>query len=264
MKLSLTTTASTSRKSGSDAGSRRDAPPHRTHKYQEIKAALMRDILAGRYPPGSCLPSENELMRAFGVSRVTVRMALDQLRDAELVESFRGKGYFVRNLKAVQDLGRLQGFGEIMAPLGVAARSDVLSGGIVPASAEVAQALALERGARVVKIERLRIAADVVMSMDVSFFPLEIGQALLGMDLATVDIFKLIETSLGIEIAFADITMDVIAPDDCIRKRLGVKEGERLIRIERLTYDIHRRPIDFEYLYGRPETHQFKLRAARW
>ncbi|MGQ9372059.1 GntR family transcriptional regulator [Azospirillum sp. ST 5-10] len=236
----------------------------RMPKYLQIKAALMSDICAGRFPPGSCLPSENDLANSFQASRVTVRMALDCLREAELVQSHQGKGYFVRNLKAVQDLGRLQGFGEIMAPLGVAARSEVLSAATVAAPPEAAAALALERGAPVVKIERLRIAADVAMSMDVSYFPPAIGEVLLGLDLANVDVFTLIETRLGIEIGFADITMDVVAADETVRARLGVPPGERLIRIERLTHEVGGRPIDFEYLYGRPETHRFKLRAARW
>jgi GntR family transcriptional regulator len=241
-----------------------DPAEGRMPKYKALRDELMRDILSGAYPPGSYLPSENKLVEKYGVSRVTVRLALDLLRDAELVDGHRGKGHLVRNLKAIQDLGRLQGFGEIMAPLGVGTRSQVLSAGEVEAPSEVAQALRLERGARVVRIERLRIAANVTMSMDVSFFPLEIGAQLLKLDLANVDIFKLIETSLGIEISFADIVMDVVAPHKQMRGHLALGPDERLIRIERLSHDMNCRPIDFEYLYARPESHRFKLRVPRW
>ncbi|WP_246226259.1 GntR family transcriptional regulator [Chelativorans xinjiangense] len=236
----------------------------RVPKYRKVKDELMRGILAGEYRPGTCLPSENELAKRFGVSRVTVRMALDLLREAQLVDGHQGKGHVVRNLQATQDLGRLQGFGEIMAPLGVVTRSQVLSAGRIKAPPEVAQALQLERGAPVIKIERLRIAANVTMSMDVSFFPLEIGESLLGLDLANVDIFKLIETSLSVEIGFADIVMDVVLPEPKVRDQLGLDAGEKLIRIERLTYDQRCRPIDFEYLFGRAESHRFKLRVPRW
>lgn len=237
---------------------------HRTPKYKEVRAALMRGIVSGQHPPGSFLPSESELVRRFGVSRVTIRQALDLLRDADLVESYQGKGYCVREIKAIQDLGRLQGFGEIMAPMGVEARSEVLNAQKVPVPSEVAAALQLERGSEVIKLERLRIAADVTMSMDVSYFPLDIGEALLRLDLAHVDVFTLIEKSLGIEIGFADIVMDIVPAGKSVQKHLNTASEERLIRIERLTYDTKSRPIDFEYLYGRPETHQFKLRAARW
>jgi GntR family transcriptional regulator len=246
--------------------SRRPDAKHvdRVPKYKQVRDELMRAIVAGEYPPGSCLPSEHELVRRFGVSRVTVRMALDLLRDINLVYGHQGKGHVVRNLQAIQDLGRLQGFGEIMASLGVATRSKVLSTTRVEAPPEVAQSIRLDRDAQVVKIERLRIAAGVTMSMDVSYFPLAIGEPLLDLDLANVDIFRLIETALGIEIGFADIVMDVIEPRGIVRKQLGLGAGEKVIRIERLTYDTRCRPIDFEYLYGRAEAHQFKLRVARW
>ncbi len=236
----------------------------RKPKYKEIRDELMRSILAGQYQPGDYLPSESELSKRFSVSRVTVRMALDLLRDAEQIGAHQGKGYFVRDLKAVQDLGRLQGFGEIMAPLGVVTRSEVLNAQKIAAPPEVAVALQLERGNTVIKIERLRIAANVTMSMDVSFFPPEIGEALLELDLAHFDVFKLIETKLGVEIGFADIVMDSVLPEESVRNHLKTADDERLIRIERLTYDTRGKPIDFEYLFGRPETHQFRLRVPRW
>jgi GntR family transcriptional regulator len=236
----------------------------RTPKYKMVRNELMRDILSGAYPPGSYLPSENKLVEKYRVSRVTVRLALDLLRDADLVDGHQGKGHMVRNLKAVQDLGRLQGFGEIMAPLGVTTHSKVLSAGEVEAPPEVAQALQLERGAPVIRIERLRIAANVTMSMDVSFFPLDIGAPLLKLDLAHVDIFKLIETSLGIEIGFADIVMEVVVPHERVCRHLSLGPDEQFIRIERLSHDMQCRPIDFEYLFGRPESHQFRLRVPRW
>lgn len=245
---------------------RRSAPQQidRVPKYRKIKDELMRGILSGDYSPGSCLPSESELVKRFGVSRVTIRTALDLLSEAQLVDGHQGKGHVVRNLTAIQDLGRLQGFGEIMAPLGVAARSQVLGATQVKAPPDVAQALQLERGAPVIRIERLRIAANLAMSMDISFFPLDIGEPLLGLDLANVDIFKLIESSLGVEIGFADIVMDVVAPEQAVRDQLGLGANETLIRIERLTYDPRCRPIDFEYLFGRADAHRFKLRVPRW
>ncbi|WP_417672029.1 GntR family transcriptional regulator [Roseibium sp.] len=233
-------------------------------KYQEIGHSLMQSILSGEYPAGSYLPSESALMRAFGVSRVTIRLALDVLRDANLVVGHQGKGYFIRNLQAVQDLGRLQGFGELMAPLGVETRSEVLSSEFVSAPAAVAAALNLKRNAEVVKIRRLRIAADETMSLDVSYFPPDIGAALLEQDLAHVDVFRLIETKLGIEIGFADISMTVVPAESDARKQLNIQPGDNVIRIERLTFNASGHPIDFEYLYVRPESYQFKVRVPRW
>lgn len=247
--------------------SRTKAP--RVPKYLELKEWLLRGMLDGRFRPGTALPSENELSQQFQVSRITVRQALDLLRAGGLVSSHQGKGYFVRNISAMQDLGRLQGFGEMMEPLGVDTRSQVLSAAVVEAPAKVARALNVKRGDGVVKIERLRIAAGVTLSVDLSYFPLDVGRPLLDLDLQRVDIFKLIETDLGIEIGFADITMSVVeagvelcAPVPAVD--LPFTPGAPVIHIERLTYAMDGRPIDFESLYAPAGSHRFKARIPRW
>ncbi|MCX2720948.1 GntR family transcriptional regulator [Roseibium salinum] len=248
----------------SEGGRQLAGTSSRPPKYQEIGTTLMEAILSGDYPPGSYLPSESALMKRFGVSRVTIRLALNVLRDASLIVGHQGKGYFVCTLQAVQDLGRLQGFGELMAPLGVETRSEVLSGEVVPAPAAAAAALNLKRGVDLVKIRRVRIAAGEAMSIDVSYFPLSIGRKLLDMDLAHADIFTLIETRIGIEIGFADITMTVVPADADVGRLLNVKAGDGVIRTERLTHDASGQPIDYEYLFVRPDCHQFKIRVPRW
>ena len=236
----------------------------RLPKYLELKNWLQAGILEGRFVAGSCLPSENELSQRFEISRITVRQALHLLVECGLVTSHQGKGHVVRSLRAVQNLGRLQGFGEMMEPMGVAAHSRVLDAAVVAAPAEVARALRIKRGDPVVKIERLRIAASVTMSMDISYFPPDIGNALMELDLQHVDVFKLIETRLGIPIGFADITMSIVPASEAVRAHMPLAPGEPVIHIERLTHTIDCRPIDFEMLYATPDSHSFKVRIPRW
>ncbi len=249
----------------SDApAARSSAPKLRVPKYLELKEWLLRGVLEGRFRPGDALPSENELAQRFAVSRITVRQALDLLRESGLVTAHQGKGYFVRAISAMQDLGRLQGFGEMMEPLGIATRSEVLGAAVVEAPAAVARAFGARRGEEVVRIERLRIAASITMSVDLSYFPLDVGRPLLGLDLQRVDIFKLIETDLGIEIGFADITMSVVEADADLCAHLPLKPGAPVIHIERLTHAMDGRPIDFENLYAPAGNHRFKARIPRW
>ncbi|MEV8635601.1 GntR family transcriptional regulator [Streptosporangium sp. NPDC051023] len=65
-------------------------------KYAQLVQALQRRIESGDYPPGSLLPSENQLINEFGVSRPTVVAALRVLREQGWIESQQGKGRFVR------------------------------------------------------------------------------------------------------------------------------------------------------------------------
>jgi GntR family transcriptional regulator len=232
-------------------------------KYIRIRDWLMDRILSLDLKRGDKLPSENDLVRQFEASRVTVRQALEALRAEGIVESQHGKGWFLRRIRAVQNLGRLQSFGEMLAPMGVRGRSTVLDRGECAAPKAVAKAFAMSEDTTVVRIARLRIAGAGVMSYDVSYFPVDIGRRLLREDLARQDIFVLFEHTLGIRLGFADVTIEVVAAEDEPAKRLKVAPTTPIFRLTRLTHDSRGVPIDFEYVYGLPDAHQFTVRVPR-
>ena len=94
--------------------------------YYQIREVLREQIAEGSYAPHERLPSESELIESFGVSRITVRQALRDLQKEGLVFTIQGKGSFVTKPKAVQELTRLQGFGEAMSQKGYETYSRVL------------------------------------------------------------------------------------------------------------------------------------------
>lgn len=232
-------------------------------KYLRIRDWLMDRILSSSLAPGDKLPSESDLTRQFDVSRVTVRQALEALRDDGIIESRHGRGWFLRRLCAVQNLGRLQGFGEMLAPMGVEARSEVLDLAEVPAPEPVAAAFDLPKGSAVMQIARLRIASGRVMSYDLSYFTRDVGSRLQEHDLARKDIFALLERALDIQLGFADVTIEIGPAEDMPARRLGIASGTPIFKLTRLTHDLRGFPVDFEYIYGLPETHQFKVRVPR-
>ena len=86
--------------------------------YARVENALAAEIAAGGLPPGSQLPPEDGLIARFGVSRTTVRKAIEHLVARGLVEIRRGRGTFVAEPKLTQPLTGLSGFVEDMAALG--------------------------------------------------------------------------------------------------------------------------------------------------
>ncbi len=100
--------------------------------HTQIRETLRRRILDGTYAPHSQMPSEAQMMEAFSVSRITIRQALGDLQKEGLIFKVAGKGSFVAKPKAFQNLSRLQGFGEAMAPAGYETFSQVLSARPVP------------------------------------------------------------------------------------------------------------------------------------
>jgi GntR family transcriptional regulator len=241
----------------------RAAARSRAPKYAVIRDWLAKRIAAGDFSAGQQLPSEHEIMQRFTVSRVTARQALDTLKKCGQIESRHGKGYFVRRPQAVARLERLQSFGEMMAPLAISTRSNVIELMEVPATREVAEALRLEARTPVTRIVRQRIAGEATLSLDISFFPVDVGRKLVQLDLQKEDVFILLERKLGFELGYADLTIDVVEVDPRHARFVGAAPGESVLRIQRLTIDNNGRPIDYERLYARFDAMKFKVRVPR-
>jgi GntR family transcriptional regulator len=118
-------------------------------------------------------------------------------------------------------------------------------------------------GGHVVRIARLRLAGGRVMSYDLSYFPLEIGRRLREQDLVGQDIFVLLECALDMPLGFADVTIEVAPAEDEPAECLRIAPSTPIFKMTRLTHDRHGKPIDFEYVYGLPESHLFKVRVPR-
>lgn len=233
-------------------------------KYIAIRNWLLDRIVSGEIQRGEQLPSEHAIMELFEVSRVTVRQALDELKAMKLVEARRGKGYFASRLHAVQNLERLQSFGEVMAPLKLETRSDVIELLIVAADAEVAEYLRINRDDAAVRLARTRIAGGSVVSLDISYYPEHIGKKLMHLDLSHEDVFHLMERQLSIELGYADVILTAVPVAKRHAEYLQVKEGEEVMQLRRIVYDDSGVPVAYERLYSRLDTLEFRARIPRW
>lgn len=230
--------------------------------YVQIRDNLRRQILDGSYEVHERLPSENEMMNTFGVSRITIRQALRDLHNEGLVFSAQGKGTFVSKPKAVQNVQRLEGFGEAMAAQGYEASARVLSIQQMKAPKAVVAALDLQPGEDVVEVKRVRYLNRSPVCIDHSYFPMDIGRKMFSLDLSG-DIFPLLENFFGIPLGGADIGLDAILADEEAQQYLNLKAGEAILRVERLTHDQEGRPIDFEYLCYRGDSYKYQFRIDR-
>ncbi len=86
--------------------------------YLQIKENLEDGIRSGKYPLDSKLPSENELCKAFNVSRITIRKALDLLENKGIIHSIHGKGTFVKANVIDSDLQKISSFGATLQQMG--------------------------------------------------------------------------------------------------------------------------------------------------
>jgi GntR family transcriptional regulator len=231
--------------------------------YVQIKDTLRARILDGTYAPHSRMPSEHELCAMFDVSRITVRQALGDLQKEGLLFKLHGKGTFVSKPKAFQNVTSLQGFAEAMSSMGYEIVNQLRSLRTVKADRHLATKLNVPEGAPLVEIHRVRLLNREPVSLEQTWVPEALGKRLAGADLATRDIFLILENDCGVSLGHADLTVDAVLADAASAEALRVAPGAPLLRIERLTHDRDGKPVDYEFLYFRSDTFQYRFRVDR-
>jgi GntR family transcriptional regulator len=141
--------------------------------YMQLARKLGQSIRDGRYKPDEALPSERVLAERLDVSRVTARSAIDQLVEQGLIIRRRGSGNYIAP-RFEQPLSHLTSFSEELRRRGYTPSSRWLQRSIVLAKIDEQMSLGLSSGAKVARLERLRLADDVVMAFEVSVLPQQV------------------------------------------------------------------------------------------
>lgn len=231
--------------------------------YMQIKEALRAKILDGTYAAHERLPSEREMIDAFGVSRITVRQAMNDLQKEGLLFKVHGKGTFVAMPSVSQELTHLQGFGEAMRLQGHETHSEVFGLSTVKASSLACLKLGIAEGSAVTEIKRVRYLNRDPVSIDYSWVRHETGSRLSEKNLREKDLFSLLENELHQPLHSADIEIEATSASNEVAMRLHVSNGSPILRIERLTFAAENRPLVFEYLHYPAERFKYKMKIMR-
>ncbi|MGW7367077.1 GntR family transcriptional regulator [Streptomyces sp. NPDC054841] len=218
----------------------------RADQARQLADLLRHQIIAGGFPDG-VLPHEGSIGRAYGASRNTVRQALDLLRGEQLVDRVPGLGTVVVCRKYRHGLNRLQGLAETLHEHG-AVTNEVRTVGPVPAPAPVAARLRVPEHSDVLYIERLRLLGGLPLSLDLTYIPMDIGTELIGCDLESTDVFRLLEALTGQPLGTAEITLEAVNADAHSAAVLRAPRGAAVLMLERLTHLADGRPVDLEFI----------------
>ena len=208
--------------------------------YIAIERALREDI--ARMQPGDALPTESQLCERFGVSRMTARAGVARLVDQGLLYRTRGKGTFVAQPHVHRQAGRLRSFTQDMLARGLRPSSRILEIAQEAAPPDVAAALRLPDGARVILIRRERLADERPMALERTLLPPACA-AVLGADLERGSLHEAL-AAIGHEPTMA---RGAIAPQAATIEdaaAFDVPVGEPLLVETRLVYDAEDTPIE--------------------
>lgn len=210
---------------------------------QQLEAAIEQGVLA----PGSLLGNEIELAGRLGLSRPTVRQAIQSLVDKGLLVRRRGVGTQVVHSQVKRPL-ELSSLYDDLEAAGQKPATRVLRQGVEPATAQVAAALGVPEGTEVLYVERLRLAHGEPMAHLRNHLP--VGLLDLGADvLAETGLYRLMRTA-GITLHSARQTIGARAATAEEARLLAEPEGAPLLTMERTTFDDTGRAVEFgSHLY---------------
>src|SRR6202034_3462886 len=239
------------------------ATPMRSEEpaYKRIQAAIRRRIDAGQLKPGNPVPSERELARIHTVSLMTARHALTELARDGMVERRHGAGTFVAPPKV--HFNKLLGYTEQMASLGLTARSRIVSSSIVNREHEIAARLGLPPTARLGRLERVRLAADEPVALEICYWSTEEYPALINAALDKVSLFSVLERECSVELAYADEEIDATDADQRTADLLTMPRGTPLLRMRQLIFSTTGRATVYVTGFYRSGRHTLRIRRFR-
>ncbi|MER6126869.1 GntR family transcriptional regulator [Streptomyces sp. NPDC001795] len=210
--------------------------------HHRLSQQLKRAVEQGHLAPGTLLSSENRMAEESGLSRLTVRRAIQSLADAGLLVRRRGIGTLVAHGGTERPLD-LADLHDDLQPTGRGSGVEVLRNETEPASAEVAAALAIAEGSEVTVLERLRHADGIRIAYWRSYLP----AGFLRSDndrLESAVLFEMLQAA-GIDVHSAQQTIGARHATAGERKLLGVTEGSTLLTLRRTMVDHIGRVIEY-------------------
>jgi GntR family transcriptional regulator len=202
----------------------------RVIRYRAIADDLRRRVTAGEFAAGRTLPSEAELSTSYEASRVTIRKALELLRDEGLVDARQGFGWFAAVDPLRQSLGRMGTIEAQLAASGVRSERRILSFGFVAAPPRVREVLG---SATVLEVRRVNLADGEPFALVTVWCPEDLGAHLSRAEVERAPFYELLDIPFGGAVQ----TIGAALIDEGDAALLEVPVGSPVLRCERTTSD---------------------------
>jgi len=229
--------------------------------YTQVKELLRSRIAGSDGADEHQLPSERELAKELGVSRMTVRQALRELIDEGAVFTAPGRGTFRVSGKLTQPLGRLTGFTQDMVQRGMVPSSRLLAADetIDP---HLADALEIPETGAIARIRRLRLADGEPMALETTHLPLDLCPGILGLDLETRSLYEILRTVYKLRLRGAEQSIESRLAEPGTAALLHIEPGAPVLYNERRTQLDDGRIIEFARSWYRGDRYQFRIRLS--
>lgn len=198
------------------------------------KHQQLRELLIGMVVPGQAIPSERELMASYGVSRATVRKAIDGLVADGLLQRTHGLGTFAVRPRLETHL-HLASFSQDMRRRGRTPSTWLVSVALAEPPADVAEALHLEPGRQAWRVIRIRLADSEPIAHEDGWYPADLLPELDRQDLAGGSLYEILGNRYGLWVDHADQTLWGESADPDLARQLAAPVSTPLLVFRRVS-----------------------------
>jgi GntR family transcriptional regulator len=236
--------------------------PHKNISlYLQVKDILVKRIQEKVWAPNTLIPTEQELMEEFNVSRTTLRQAISILVQDGLLEKRQGKGTIVKS-QLLTGNGRLKGFAEEATDKGLTPNSKLLRVEIKNDLYHEKSMLNIPEDEEVLVIERIRFADHVPIAIERTCWPAHIGKLFENQDLDSAKFYEILENN-DIILKRAQEKISAINATLFEADLLGIRGGEALLERERISFGLDDKPIEFSTMKFRSDKYHYNIELTR-
>jgi GntR family transcriptional regulator len=235
--------------------------------YYQLENVLREKITSGVFSEDERLPTELELIKQYGVSRITVRQALQSLSEEGLIKRKQGRGTYIvsRKSKPRKFTGTIHLTGSLdeLIEMGMETPVKVIEMNRVEADTHEAELLQIKVGTPIYRLKRLRMVENKPYSLILNYLPEDIGANLSLPELSSGALLHLMESKLGLKLDNAIQEIKAELADPYVANLLDIRVGSALLSIERTVYSVDGRPVEYVHTLYRSDIYGYSVKLVR-
>lgn len=230
--------------------------------YWQLAELIKAQISYGKYQPGDRLPTEQWLSSTYGISRVTVRKALQMLIGNGVLERSRSKGPTVAYPRLSRQTVRLTSLSEDLTRMGHVPSNRILQIERTVAPPDVAYLLEIQPGDPVFHMERLRLSDGIPLAIHNCYYPLAVCGKVLTPDFNEESIYHYLERN-GIVLTHAKQTVAAQNANDAEASLLSVPRNGALLHIVRISSMANNTAVEYSDMLYNPARYDLRMDLYR-
>ena len=233
--------------------------------YRSSSKKILKYIEENKLKRGDRLPAETELAETLQIGRLTLREAMNALKQEGVIYSIQGKGTFVSCDYSIiaNSLNLNESMTEMIESSGYTCNTSLFNKKLVKADKEVATGLSIEESTDVLMCERVRLADDIPVVYSVDYLAPYLAQYFLEITDGNISLYSFIEEKCQIEIGRCMTEIIPAVADDSLAEKLEVPKYTPLLKFIVMLQDTHCKPIIYAVEYLRADKFRFIINRRR-